>query len=242
MGLVPINVELGNQVYKKFEPASEIYFLIKGRVAMLNSDNLATALFYFEGAYFGEIDVLYRRCRTETAYAETNLELWKISKSDFLCILEDFPDVKQEVKALADQRETARIINLKAPLPVFNKLKKIICKIEKDDYEYFYNLTKPRAASENLVDSPIKKSERRRETFLRASIQKITIAGIFSKKMKSARNFSLYSRNQIVEKAKENLKLFFEKNSEIKLTKNEFEDIFNMRDKLNNLLLHTNSS
>lgn len=55
--LKPLCVEKNNYIYKEKDPIEEIYFLIKGKAAMVHKDlDDAEYLIIEEGLYFGEID------------------------------------------------------------------------------------------------------------------------------------------------------------------------------------------
>jgi len=40
-------------------------------------------LVYVEGSFFGEVDMILKRDRKQSAYAETKCEVWRIEKEEF---------------------------------------------------------------------------------------------------------------------------------------------------------------
>ena len=108
--LRPIFLKKGDEVYKEGDIANEVYFILKGRVVSKCKDkfgNIKTVLF-MEGGYFGEADVILKRERWESAYAETDVEIWKLTKRDFLHCLKPFKDIKKEVKNLVFEKVKVR--------------------------------------------------------------------------------------------------------------------------------------
>lgn len=108
--LKPYNLSYCDEVYKHGDPANEVFFIHKGRIASICFDSLGKlrSLVFVQGSYFGECDILYKRARTSTAFAESKVTLWKLNKSEFLSILEEFPDVNKEIMASARIKEMYR--------------------------------------------------------------------------------------------------------------------------------------
>ena len=123
--LKPANLSYGDEVYRTGDPSSEIFFIHKGRIASVCHDRhkKIRSQIFVQGAYFGECDIIYKRARASTAYAESNVALWKLNKEEFLSILEEFVDVKKDVYALAKIKETFRAPVVKA---AESKVKEII--------------------------------------------------------------------------------------------------------------------
>lgn len=58
-----------------------------------------------EGAYFGEIDIIFRRTRTFTAIASTDTDFLTLSRQIFDdVIVKDFPDIYEEMQMIAFER------------------------------------------------------------------------------------------------------------------------------------------
>eukprot|EP01017_Pseudomicrothorax_dubius_P040983 TRINITY_DN6509_c0_g3_i1.p1 TRINITY_DN6509_c0_g3~~TRINITY_DN6509_c0_g3_i1.p1 ORF type:complete len:344 (-),score=107.75 TRINITY_DN6509_c0_g3_i1:104-1069(-) len=108
--LKPIALSVGDELYRMSDHASEIYFITKGRVISqcLDREGKLRSQIYVEGSYFGEVDIIFKRARTSNAIAETEVELWKINKEEFLRIVEKYPEIYMEVVNLAYKKENFR--------------------------------------------------------------------------------------------------------------------------------------
>ena len=79
---------------------------MRGRVVSkcLDSYEQKKTVIFLEGGYFGEADIIYKRQRSDTAFAETDTEIWKLDKKVFLKVLKSFKEIKGEVKRLATDK------------------------------------------------------------------------------------------------------------------------------------------
>lgn len=58
--LKPLHIEVGNYIYKEKDPIEEIFFLIKGKAALVHKEIKDSAyLIIDQGYYFGEIDFVF---------------------------------------------------------------------------------------------------------------------------------------------------------------------------------------
>ena len=164
--LKPTNFTRGDYIYKENDPAMEVFFVVKGRVISkcLDKYHKERAHILVEGGFFGEIDIILKRNRIGSVRAESNCELWKISKQDFLKTLEVFPIIREEVEELVSIKEAyRRPISMKTdPIAenpsrkysddseeygIFNALtKKMIKRIKKGNYHISTN-------DENIYES-----------------------------------------------------------------------------------------
>ena len=98
-------------IFKYGDPAVEVYFIVKGRVISKCQDvrGREKTHVYVEGSFFGEADILMKRSRVATTRAETDCEIWKVNKDDFIKLLHEFPDVKDEIIELIRVKELNRI-------------------------------------------------------------------------------------------------------------------------------------
>ena len=88
-------------IFNYREVSEEVYFIKKGRIYMKAPNKLVFRI-YVEGSYFGEIEIFeqsLRDCLCDVGSAEA--ELLVIKKKNFLKILEEFPDVREEMKTTA---------------------------------------------------------------------------------------------------------------------------------------------
>lgn len=138
--LKPNNLSYGDEVYEAGDPSNEIFFIHSGRIASICHDRQGKlrSQIFVQGAYFGEGDIIYKRSRASTAFAESHVALWKLNKHEFLSILEEFPEVKKEVMALAQIKETYRapLVNkTQSKVKEIQYAKKILTKSRTKRYE-----------------------------------------------------------------------------------------------------------
>ena len=57
------------------------------------------------GNIFGVVDIIYKRNRQESFYAETEWSLLKFERADFEQFLKDYPDIESEIKLIAERRD-----------------------------------------------------------------------------------------------------------------------------------------
>ena len=70
-----------------------MFFLLQGHVNVFTNGVKVTTL--YEGQYFGEIAMIAQLPRTATIIAGSACVLYKLSRENFLQILEEFDDVKE---------------------------------------------------------------------------------------------------------------------------------------------------
>lgn len=94
-------------MFSEGDYADEVYFLVTGRVNLKATNGIAFKT-YVQGSYFGEVEILENSARTYTVQvASPTAELLAMSKAVFWSMMEEFPQVAQEVI------ETARLRTLK---------------------------------------------------------------------------------------------------------------------------------
>lgn len=83
---------MGDDIYHKTENATDVYFIITGRVAtsFYDEDNEVKTLVLIEGSYFGLSDIVFKRPRQFGAVAGVKSEIWKIQRDDFIPLLDEF--------------------------------------------------------------------------------------------------------------------------------------------------------
>ncbi|OMJ81193.1 hypothetical protein SteCoe_18369 [Stentor coeruleus] len=92
-------------VYQENEAAEEIYFIKSGRVHLKAINNVVFRT-YVQGSYFGEIEIIENLTRDSTAtIASTESQLLLLRKPEFLQVINDFPDIKDETWAIAKVRK-----------------------------------------------------------------------------------------------------------------------------------------
>lgn len=95
----------GDYIIRIGEYANEMYFIKQGEVEILATDNKTRIAILREGAYFGEIGILLSQKRTVNVRALTFCHFEVIDKKDFLMILDGFPQQRELLLNVANQRK-----------------------------------------------------------------------------------------------------------------------------------------
>ncbi|KAG5892221.1 hypothetical protein JTB14_034770 [Gonioctena quinquepunctata] len=80
-----------------------MYFIYFGTVAIYSSGGKEICHLK-DGAHFGEIALIFNEPRVATVRAVTPCELFTLNRSDFLDVLEPYPDIKTKITLLAQER------------------------------------------------------------------------------------------------------------------------------------------
>ncbi|KAI8849088.1 cyclic nucleotide-binding-like protein [Chytridium lagenaria] len=92
----------GNNVFVQGDQGDAMFFISQGTVDIVVGGNKVGAL--GEGAFFGEVALLDAAPRSATITASSSVELVRLGKSDLELILEDFPDVRERMKEVYQER------------------------------------------------------------------------------------------------------------------------------------------
>lgn len=95
------------------EVGNEMYFLRRGDVDIVSGDGQVVYKTMSDGAFFGEISMLTGTRRTASVRASTYCDLYYLKRKDFLEVLAEFPEYKQQFKEVARNRLTANASLLK---------------------------------------------------------------------------------------------------------------------------------
>jgi CRP-like cAMP-binding protein len=111
--LLPMLATAGSFVYKEGEYADEVYFLSKGRCALviLVDGEYAPVKKIQRGAYFGEIEIIQSVPRKYTVQAALDCDLLVMGKSLLGLVKEEFNGAYREMVEIAETRD---ILNHKA--------------------------------------------------------------------------------------------------------------------------------
>ena len=93
-----------DMVVETGEIAEEMYFISKGLVSVIATDNTTLIASLNEGSYFGEIGILITNIRTVSIKALALCLFYTIRKDDLLKILDLYPDQMAFLMAVAKQR------------------------------------------------------------------------------------------------------------------------------------------
>ncbi|RKO88092.1 cyclic nucleotide-binding-like protein [Blyttiomyces helicus] len=79
-----------------------MYFILDGSVAIVVNGNVVASLHY--GNFFGEVALIAQIPRTATVRAATPCHLYRLSRVDFMLILEEFEDMARRVDLIYEER------------------------------------------------------------------------------------------------------------------------------------------
>mmetsp|Transcript_53575 Transcript_53575/g.88955 ORF Transcript_53575/g.88955 Transcript_53575/m.88955 type:complete len:404 (-) Transcript_53575:174-1385(-) len=103
-------------IVSKGELGSECFMIDKGVVCVLGNDNLTPFRYLFDGAYFGELAVLFKTLRTRTVAAVTHCYLYALHYIELERVLRDNPlgidELISNMYNLYDVREVERAADL----------------------------------------------------------------------------------------------------------------------------------
>ena len=93
--LKPAVFAAGDTIVEKGEPGSEMYFVARGEVEVVDGDNVLSTL--GEGSFFGEKSLLLSEPRSASVRARTQCDLYVLEKSDFMKVLRDHPGFARSI-------------------------------------------------------------------------------------------------------------------------------------------------
>lgn len=91
-------------IVKARTPGREMYFLHKGSVDVLSSDEHVTFATLPAGSFFGEMSIIFSQKRQASIKAREICEVYVRSKRDFDIVMSDFPEERNVIVQMADQR------------------------------------------------------------------------------------------------------------------------------------------
>lgn len=94
----------GDYIIRLGDLANNMYFINKGLIEVLATDNHSRIALLEEGNYFGEIGILFNCCRTVSIRTITLTIVANIEKDQLLGILSRFPEHEKFLKKVASQR------------------------------------------------------------------------------------------------------------------------------------------
>ncbi|MGC9525818.1 MAG: ion transporter [Limnospira sp.] len=86
----------------------EMYFIRRGEVQAFSEKTGKVYRTMSDGAFFGEISLLYSSRRTASVKTLTYCELFVLLKEDFDSVLENYPRFSEKVKEIAEQRYNSK--------------------------------------------------------------------------------------------------------------------------------------
>ncbi|KAI8614101.1 cyclic nucleotide-binding-like protein [Chytriomyces sp. MP71] len=100
--LVPIYFVTGDSIIEQGEQATDMFFILTGRVNVLVNDHAVTTI--SDGGFFGEVALIANIPRTASVKAATNCYCYSLSAKDFYAIIVEFPDVRVRIDKIYEER------------------------------------------------------------------------------------------------------------------------------------------
>eukprot|EP00118_Oscarella_pearsei_P012897 m.98493 g.98493 ORF g.98493 m.98493 type:complete len:2159 (+) comp36987_c0_seq18:234-6710(+) len=94
----------GQMVTRQGDIGTEMYFLHRGCLEVLDEETKESIARLEPGDLFGEINLIYSLLRTASVCALTHCDLLVLSKSDLTSVLKHYPEVASSLKSAAEKR------------------------------------------------------------------------------------------------------------------------------------------
>lgn len=91
-------------IIKEGDPALLMYWILKGEVSVLSTDGEAVYAQLQQGAYFGEIGILFNRPRTATVVSKLKVLVGVLTADALNCVLRLYPIVERRIRDEAQER------------------------------------------------------------------------------------------------------------------------------------------
>ena len=104
LNLKPALFTPGDYIFRKGELGEQMYFISRGKVEIVSEDGNTVYATLSDRAVFGEIALLFSSERTASVRAAEYCDLYTLDKFTFDNVLAKFPDVAQQVRAMAEER------------------------------------------------------------------------------------------------------------------------------------------
>lgn len=104
MMLEPMVAAPGDYIIRFGDVGKEMFFISKGKVNVVSGDEKTTYATLTEGAFFGEIALLFPEKRTASIISDGYCDLFSLDKSALEKVLEDFPEFGKKMLTIAKER------------------------------------------------------------------------------------------------------------------------------------------
>jgi len=103
--LKPIVLTPGDYVFRSGDVGDAMYFIVKGELYVLPSDEKKVLTILKEGDFFGEIALFKNKTRTATVKAVTYCDTYYLSNKSFHEVISKYPDISLQIEEKIMQRE-----------------------------------------------------------------------------------------------------------------------------------------
>lgn len=118
LNLKPALFTPGDFIFRKGEMGDQMYFISRGNVEIVAEDGVTVYATLSDGAFFGEIALLFSSERTASVRAKDYCDLYTLDKYTFDNVLAKFPEVALQVQQMAEERQQKAVEENRAPLAV----------------------------------------------------------------------------------------------------------------------------
>lgn len=101
--LRPVSYQNEEFIYRYGEFACEAYVITRGRVSLVNENEISYKSF-LRGSLIGEIELILKTTRLDSVQACGEIECLSMSKNNFAAVLNEFPAIDREFTAIAKER------------------------------------------------------------------------------------------------------------------------------------------
>jgi voltage-gated potassium channel len=102
--LQPLVVTPGDIIVRRGDRGTNMYFISRGTVEILGSDDQSVIATLGDGDFFGEISLFLNQPRTASARAVDYCDLYQLDREVFDRVLAHFPEIGEQIKEKADIR------------------------------------------------------------------------------------------------------------------------------------------
>lgn len=117
--LRPIAFTDGDYIYHEGEFASEVFVIAKGRVNLVDENEISYKSF-LRGSLIGEVELILRTARLDNVQVCGDSEFLAMNKANFFSMMKEFPTIAREVSMISKEKAKRNKI---AKLELFELLK-----------------------------------------------------------------------------------------------------------------------
>lgn len=101
----PVVFHAGEKVFEKGMPGEAMYFILRGKVMIMNENQGEILAELNEGNFFGEMSLFQNTPRTRTVEAIDFCELYVLERGDFESALKQFPELSDKIHQTIQARQ-----------------------------------------------------------------------------------------------------------------------------------------